>query len=104
MTARQSWGRAEVWSAKSPSVAIGVTVQVEEAIVVVGWWVDVRRSQLVFASMLGGNATVELADVVAATRVMYKDLVSAIVACLVQLLIQKYVIALESPLSVLIRQ
>jgi hypothetical protein len=54
--------------------------------------------------MLGGNATVELADVVAATRVMYKDLVSAIVACLVQLLIQKYVIALESPLSVLIRQ
>jgi hypothetical protein len=36
---------------------------------------------------------------------MYKVVVSAIVACLlVQLLIQKYVIALQSGLSVLIRQ
>jgi len=33
MTARQSAGRAEVWSAKSPSVAIGVTVQVEAIVV-----------------------------------------------------------------------
>ena len=42
MTARQSAGRLEVWSAKSPSVAIGVTVQVEAIVVGVlrccSWW------------------------------------------------------------------
>ena len=33
MTARQSEGSLEVWSAKSPSVAMGVTVQVAAILV-----------------------------------------------------------------------
>jgi hypothetical protein len=66
----------------------------------------VRASQLVFSSTLGENVTVEAGEVVfCCGRYMYKVVVSATYRCvLVQLLIQKYVIALQNPLSILIRQ
>jgi hypothetical protein len=70
--------------------------------------VVVCRSQLVFASMLLRNATIgvgEAANVCCCGRDIYEDRSCQRYRCVLhQLLIQKYVMALESPLSLVIRR